>query len=221
MCHLAVLDDNLHLVPLSGRVSVLWLCDNHVVEACALTDAECSAELSVRVTLVVEHLALRATDVDGLVVELAAVVDGLRDGHAASLCLFGLRRIVVDGSRLFAEVEDAGVTAFCYLPFNLELKVLELVSEDDVSAFTWPAAIEVQGTVLDVPLAGDVVLAVSAPTVEARTVEEDIVAVLVNLQRAEVNLRILDNDVLRLSLYASRKLKRKLKRKLIRYAHGR
>ena len=203
MCHLAVLDDNLHLVPLSGRVSVLWLCDNHVVEACALTDAECSAELSVRVTLVVEHLALWATDVDGLVVELAAIVDGLRDGYAAGLCLFGLRRIVVDGSRLFArrivvdgsrlfaEVEDAGVTAFCYLPFNLELKVLELVSEDDVSAFTWPAAIEVQGTVLDVPLAGDVVLAVSAPTVEARTVEEDIVAVLVNLQRAEVNLSVL------------------------------
>ena len=199
---LAVLHDNLHLVPLAGRVGVLRLCDNHVVEACALADAEGGAELSIGVTLVVEHLALGAADVDGLIVELAAVVDGLRDGNIASLCLFGLGSVIVDGSRFLAEVEDAGVAAFANLPFNLELKVLELVSEDDVAAFAVGcAAVEVQSTVLDVPLAGDVVLAVAAPAVEACAIEEDIVAVLVNLQRAEVNLRVLYNDVLRLLLY--------------------
>ena len=205
MGDLAVLHDNLHLVPLACGVSVLRLSDNHVVEACALADAEGSAELCVGMALVVEHLALGTADVDGLIVELAAIVDGLRDGNIASLCLFGLGSVIVDGSRFLAEVEDAGVAAFADFPFNLELEVLELVSKDDVATFAMRcAAVEVQSTVLDVPLAGDVVLAVATPAVEACAIEEDIVAVLVNLQRAEVNLRVLYNDVLRLSLYASR-----------------
>ena len=204
MRNLAVLHDNLHFVPLSGGIRVLRLCDNHVVEACALTDAEGCAELCIGMTLVVEHLTFRTADVDGLIVELAAIVDGLCDGDIACLRLFRLWLVVVDGGSLFAEIEDAGVAAFCNLPFNLELKVLELVGKDDVAAFALAASVEVQGTVLDVPFAGNVVFAVAAPAVEACAIKENIVAVLVNLQRAEVNLWVLYHDVLRLSLYASR-----------------
>ena len=77
------------------------------------------------------------------------------------------------------------------------------MSEDDVAALAVGcAAVEVQTAVLNVPFAGNMVFAIAAPAVETGAVEEDIVAVLVNLQRAEVNLWVLYNYVLRLCLYA-------------------
>ena len=149
-------------------------------------------------TLVVENLTLRAGDVDGLIVQLACIALGLRNLYRSvrRLELLSLGTIRIDGCRLLAQLEDTSVSTLRNLPHNLEDEILELVSKNDITAFTFATSLEMQGTILVLPLAGQVVLAVAAPAIQTGAVEQYVEAFLVDFQRAQVNLWIVQDDVL-------------------------
>ena len=165
----AVFHAHAYLIPLSCGLGVLRLGGNHVVERACLP-VVVLAELGIWVTLVVEHLALGARDIDGLV------------SHAVG----------IDG--LLRKVEDAGVATLGNLPFHLELEVrAELVGEDDVAALTLSLAVEMQASVLNLPFRGQVALAVAAPAGSVLATEDSDITLLVNRQLVAVpELRTLE-----------------------------
>ena len=110
-------------------------------------------------TLIVEHLTLRTRDVDR----------------------FGIQfTILTHSGTLLSEIEYSRVSSLGNLPFHLEDEVLELVGENDITAFAFASAIEVQATILHIPLVGHVILLVTTPAIQALAVEENIIAVLID-----------------------------------------
>ena len=165
----AFIDHDPSCVPLAEGLGVLGLGGNHVVERSRLTVA-INTQLGIGMVLVVENLILGSGDVDGLVVLAVRSLDFL------------------------SQIEDTGIGALLNLPLKLEGEVLELVVEDDVAtfvglAFARAAALEGKAAVNDTPARRDVILAVSAPAVKRRAVEDGDVSVLVNSELLASHLK--------------------------------
>ena len=126
-------------------------------------------------TLVVEHLALGARDIDGLSMQLA---------------------ILSYRCTLLCQVEDTRVTTLANLPLHFEHEILELVCKDDVTTFAFTTTIEVQAAILQIPLAGNVILLVTTPAIEALAIEQHVEAILVCGQCTQVNLGIVVDHIL-------------------------
>ena len=94
---------------------------------------------------------------------------------------------------LLSQIEHAGIATFGNLVLKLKVEVLELMGKDEVtSAFNLSLAgaraLQVDGSVLNVPARRRLVHAVAAPSLECLTIEKGDVAVLVDSEIREVHL---------------------------------
>ena len=106
---------------------------------------------------------------------------------------------------LLGKIEDTGVTAFGNLILQLKLEVLELRSEDKVTAalnlsLARTGAFQLDCAVLDSPALGRRVHAIAAPAVESLAVEENDISVLVDRELGDVDVFIVNNPVIEFCL---------------------
>src|SRR3712207_2945140 len=88
------------------------------------------------------------------------------------------------GRHLLCQIEHTRVAHLRNLIFELQLEILELVGKDKVAtvhatAFAVARTLEMNGSILNVPVAAGLVLAVATPSVEGLSVEESDKAILI------------------------------------------